>query len=161
MTKHGHLLTGLSLAVFSGSAPSFVLLGSLFPDVDVLWGMNRKKRTLLNAHRGITHHLLLFPLLIFLFFYSPYEFLKAFSLGYAGHLFFDSLTPLGLPYRASYYPRFSFSLFKTGSFLEYLILILIVLGTGYYVYENPEVWKEVLEKEALALREIFGLISRL
>ncbi len=144
MTKQGHILTGVGLSILFGFDPLSGAVGAIFPDYDILiakffgtWKTSKKKR-LLTAHRGFTHHLFLIPLFIFLaFFYKDKGvvefFLSSFLFGYAVHLLGDMLTPLGLPYRLSYYPRFAYPIFKTGGWGETAFLFLFALSVGTYI----------------------------
>ena len=134
MTKAGHVAVGLSLVLLLKLEPVSTLLGAVLPDKDLVWGRGRKgKRTLWNAHRGFTHHACLIPILAIMGLASPlyldfpfsYLFLS-FCTGYASHLVADALTPLGIPYTSSYYPRLSFPVFKTGSLLEGVVVALLL-----------------------------------
>lgn len=133
MTKAGHIAVGLSLALLLKLEPLSTLLGAILPDKDLIWGWGRKgKRTLWNAHRGFTHHAYLIPVLAVVGLASPLyldfpfsHLLLSFCMGYISHLVADALTPLGIPYTSSYYPRLSFPLFKTGSSFEGVVIALL------------------------------------
>ncbi len=112
------------------------VLGALLPDVDLKKGLPkfRQNRTLFNSHRGITHHLLIVPLLLLLSlivkdFVNQQAgiYLLSFTCGYASHLLLDALTPLGIPYKTGYYPRLSLKLFKTGKVGEVFVILLLVV----------------------------------
>lgn len=144
MSKQGHVLTGVGLSILLEFDPLTGALGAIFPDYDIFiakafgtWRTRRRKR-LLTAHRGFTHHLALIPLFMFLAWYwkggTLLEFfLSSFLFGYAIHLLGDMLTPLGIPYRLSYYPRIAYPLFKTGGWGETTFLLLFALVTGIYI----------------------------
>lgn len=147
MTKVGHITTGFLGALLFGFEPFSAALGSIAPDKDIhiakmsgTWKTN-KKRTLFNSHRGITHHFLLIPLLLTIAinlknYDNLYFLLASFSFGYALHLIMDSLTPFGIPYKASFYPRFAIPLFKTGSFKEFMLLIAFVSFFVFIAYQS-------------------------
>ncbi|WP_457601594.1 metal-dependent hydrolase [Hydrogenivirga sp.] len=154
MTKHGHILTGVGLSILFGFDPLMGAMGAIFPDNDIFiaklfgtWRTNRKRK-LMTAHRGFTHHLLLIPLFLsFAFIYKDKGmgmfFLSSFLFGYAVHLLGDMLTPLGLPYRLSYYPRFSYPAFTTGSWKETLFLFLFSLLVGSYILYTDKIYELV------------------
>ncbi len=133
MTKTGHLIIAGLVSYHLSLNPIPALFGAVLPDKDVIWGWNRKKKTLWNAHRGFTHHLFLIPLLFALYYFLyPEPLFLSFVVGYTSHLVMDAMTPLGLPYRLSYYPRFSLNIYKTGSWKEWVIVgcvaSFVVLG---------------------------------
>ncbi len=144
MTLAGHAVIGLGFGFLFGVNPVISGIAALIPDVDVFWGWRKLKgrdRTLLNSHRGFTHHVLLVPVLFtlaFLLLVVAGTFIGnvalSFAVGYASHIFMDSLTPLGIPYKKSYYPRFSLRIYKTGSTAELVIvtiaLVMIYVFTG-------------------------------
>lgn len=150
MTKTGHILTGTVIGVMVGFNPIFSGIGSIIPDKDLIIDklIKTRKKSLLFSHRGITHHFMLIPIFLFLSFYlknqGQIEYLVSSVLfGYALHLITDTLTPLGIPYKLSYYPRFSFNLFKTGSIAEYMFIIFFVVFVALFVYLNPEILKNL------------------
>jgi membrane-bound metal-dependent hydrolase YbcI (DUF457 family) len=132
MTKLSHQIQGgfLSLSLFFLTRNVFSFLfyvGNLLPDVDILWGYGKSGRW--YSHRGITHSLLVaLFLLLCSFFLSAFEervgkaFLF-FSLGYANHVFFDFLSPTGIPLKLSYYPRIRCPLYRNNSFREALLVL--------------------------------------
>ena len=129
MTGIGHLIVAGVLSYHFSLNPVFALLGAVLPDKDLVWGWGkRKKRTLLNSHRGITHHFFIVPLLFTLYYLYPYPELLAFAVGYTSHLVMDAMTPLGIPYRLSYYPRFSIPVYKTGSWREWVIVGIVLIS---------------------------------
>ncbi|WP_456455377.1 metal-dependent hydrolase [Thermovibrio sp.] len=137
MTAGTHVIGAIVFASFLNLPLLPSVIGSLLPDIDLKKGLPkfRQNRTLFNSHRGITHHLFILPFLLILSVYvkdyfneSLGRYLLSFTVGYASHLFLDALTPLGIPYKLSYYPRLSLKLFKTGKFGEvFVILVLIAL----------------------------------
>ncbi len=164
MTKVNHILLGGLTALALGYEPTLAILGSIFPDKDILlaklfgtWSSNKRKR-LLTAHRGFTHHAILIPVFLILSLLLLGKLWGAFFLGYALHLICDILTPLGIPYKLSYYPRLSFPLFKTNSILEYVFVGIISLLLAFYIvefqtyYEVIEIYRMVIEKAIYFLR---------
>ena len=163
MTKVNHILLGGLTALALGYEPTLAILGSIFPDKDILlaklfgtWSSNKRKR-LLTAHRGFTHHAILIPVFLILSLFLG-KLWGAFFLGYALHLICDILTPLGIPYKLSYYPRLSSPLFKTNSILEYVFVGIISLLLAFYIvefqtyYEVIEIYRMVIEKAIYFLR---------
>lgn len=150
MTKVNHAVVGAGTALLLGLDPFLSLFASLLPDGDItiarLTGAwNGTKRSLLTSHRGITHHAILIPTFalfsIIATHFAPYPlpyFIVSFSAGYVSHIVCDALTPLGIPYKLSYYPRFAISLFGTGSILEHILVGIFVLCTCVYVVLNPD-----------------------
>ena len=143
MTAGTHILAGIVLASYLKLPIIPAALGSIFPDVDLKKGLPfPPKRTLFNAHRGITHH----PVLVVVLFLCSIVlkdlvnrtvgvFLLSFTVGYASHLLLDILTPLGIPYKTKYYPRLSLKLIKTGKLGE-LFVILLLLSALIYQAKN-------------------------
>ncbi len=136
MTAGTHILGAIVFASFLNLPLLPSIVGSLLPDIDLKKGLPkfRQNRTLFNSHRGITHHLFIIPFLLILSVYvKDYlsevlgEYLLSFTVGYASHLFLDALTPLGIPYKFSYYPRLSFKLFKTGKLGEVFVILTLVI----------------------------------
>ncbi|WP_456397958.1 metal-dependent hydrolase [Desulfurobacterium sp.] len=151
MTTGTHVLAGVAIALYF-KLPIFpAVLGSVFPDVDLRKGFP-KKRTLFNAHRGITHHVAIPVLLVFVSFFFRgiipsiiFRDILSFSLGYASHLLLDALTPLGVPVGFSYRQRFSFKLLKSGKISEIVVaLLLLVFLAG------------IFKKESITLESFFG-----
>lgn len=143
MTKQGHIITALATALVFNFDPLTTMFASILPDKDILIEKSVKptKKTLFNSHRGITHHFFLIPLFLAISFAikdinTHYFFLASFLFGYAIHLLSDIITPLGLPYLLSYYPRISLNLFKTGSKAEYILITLLTIFIAYYTYTH-------------------------
>ncbi len=128
MTAITHLTTAIALSLTVGTNPFITSIASIFPDIDKRLGLPpRKSRNLINSHRGITHHPI-FPVLFWIaFFKTGSEVLLSVAVGYSLHLALDSLTPLGIPYTLSYYPRISLKLIKTGSLWEVIVILFFVL----------------------------------
>jgi inner membrane protein len=135
MTAGTHIIGAIVCASLFGLPLIPAVVGGLLPDIDLKKGLPkfRQNRTLLNSHRGITHHAALVPLLMFLSI-AVKDFvnhtlgihLLSFTCGYASHLLLDALTPLGIPYKHKYYPRLSLKLFKTGKLSELFVILLLV-----------------------------------
>jgi len=123
MTKRSHILVGFCFGLIFNVNPLLSIVGSLIPDIDIIWGRYFKNNFWLS-HRGITHHFII-PLILLTLstFYNELSFvLLPVSIGYLSHLLADLLTINGIPLFFSYYPRISFKILKTGSFLEYFIV---------------------------------------
>jgi len=136
MTAGTHILGGVLLAVTLKLPVIPAAFGSVFPDLDLNKGLpHPSKRNLFNSHRGITHHPAI-PILLFLLSYllklqgieTAYTYLLSFTLGYASHLLLDILNPLGIPYKFSYYPRFSLKLMKSGKVGEIFVILLLLVS---------------------------------
>ena len=149
MTKVNHAIVGTGTAVLIGFDPFLSLFASLLPDGDIaiarLGAWSGARKSLLTSHRGITHHAILIPVFILFYIIAIYltphpipYFIASFSVGYVSHIVCDALTPLGIPYKLSYYPRFAIPLFGTGSILEHILVGVFVLCTGVYVVFNPD-----------------------
>lgn len=101
---------------------AFLLLGSLFPDID------HPNSTLgrfiplgyFIRHRTITHSLLALAIALYA---NPW-----FGVGYATHLFLDALNPSRVPMLYPYEKKFGIGLIRTGSVVEKLLFIFICLG---------------------------------
>lgn len=146
----GIALFGLFLTVtgISYSLPElsvgvlFVLLGSLFPDVDYHKSKLGKYFFFLNygvKHRGFLHSFfgLLFLVLLFLFLTQytqvPFIVLVSFLLGFVSHMFLDALTRKGIK---PFYP-FKFRVrgpFRTGKIEEKLLLGVMLIGIVFLMY---------------------------
>ena len=124
MTKRSHLMIGVGCSLLFGVNVIPCVIGALLPDIDIIWGKYFKGNFWLS-HRGITHHFSIpLALLVLSLVYSDFSFIFiSLSLGYFSHLFADALTPTGIPFFFSYYPRFSLKIVKTGSLLEFLLVI--------------------------------------
>ncbi len=133
MTKGTHLLSGALVALVFHLPVFPALMASVLPDIDLLLEFP-KRRNLLNAHRGITHHPIIpaFLLLVAVKLRPDsillYENLLSFSLGYFSHLLLDMFTPLGIPMLFTYYPRLSFKLVRSGGFGETTVFIVLLLA---------------------------------
>lgn len=141
MTAGTHVLAGVVLSSFLNLPVIPATLGSVAPDIDIKLGLPfPPKRTLFNAHRGVTHH----PAVAgFLFILSIAVkdflnekagiFLLSFTVGYFSHLLLDILTPLGIPYKLKYYPRLSLKLVKTGKLGELFVILMLLTALIYQV----------------------------
>jgi len=159
MTKLSHQLTGVAgafavyLFTHNPICAFLFYVGSITPDVDVLWNNLSEYNSKWYAHRGFTHSILipliLFSLAVMLYIaegfsvipiFQLYEnkflnlslrwslLIALFSLGYSLHLFLDSMSPSGIPKTFSYYPRLKlWVLYRVGSPTEYLIVLLFCL----------------------------------
>lgn len=160
MLGRTHLLFGLVLAFacmkfFSlpYSFLLFVLFGSLFPDLDhpgsLISGLNFVfkdvskivKRTI--GHRTYLHTIesgFLFSLL-FAPVFGYFGFSAAFSgigffVGFAGHLFLDSLTKSGVPLTfkgVNKHKRYGLHLFRTGSVEENWFFVFLTVFLFFYI----------------------------
>jgi inner membrane protein len=124
LSPHWHFLLNQKL----GNLVLACAVGSIAPDFDLFWSnrnLKFKERTLLNSHRGITHHAFL-GIFFFLsaFLVSSLVF-KAFAIGYFLHLFADMFSGLGIPY-GSYRKRLGFNFYRTGTISEFLVLLMFV-----------------------------------
>jgi inner membrane protein len=152
MTLGTHMLAAVvaSLALNLPLIPA--LLGALLPDLDLKKGLPfPPKRTLFNAHRGITHHLLWLPVLFMASLWvkdfinhTLGVWLLSFTVGFATHLFLDALTPLGIPYKHTYYPRLSLKLFKTGKLGELFVILILLFVLLYQVQHENLNYLEIL-----------------
>jgi len=120
----------------------FVLVGSLFPDIDYHKSKLGKYFFYLNygvKHRGFLHSFfgLIFIVLLFLFLTQytavPLIVLIAFLLGFVSHMLLDALTKKGI---RPFYP-FKFRIrgpFRTGKIEENLLLGLLLVGIVLLMY---------------------------
>lgn len=124
MKKISHQLVAVTTAYAFGLPLLPALAISTLPDIDVKW---MKGNSLLTAHRGITHHLLLGIFIILLGLFSKNKMIMAFAIGYASHIFADMLTTSGVPYWTNK-DRIALDIFSTGSLLEYLYVMFYMLA---------------------------------
>jgi len=147
-------------------------VGNALPDVDVLWNDLSTYKSKWYAHRGVTHSILvplfLFSVSLLLFLAEKFSLIHSvnyysssflslslsagkslffFAQGIANHIFFDSMSPTGIPKKFSYYPRFKlWTLYRVGSLQEYLLLFLsILIVTFFSVLLNLDYLEKVLE----------------
>jgi inner membrane protein len=137
-------LTHLSVALFIGllivkntALPvsnhffvAVILLGSLLPDIDSsesFLGSKVKVVSLFFKHRGPFHSLLaMIFFMIILFLITPnLYYLLALMIGYLSHLFFDSLTPKGIPLLWPSKARIR-GIFKTTGLVDIILLVVFV-----------------------------------
>ncbi|WP_457679530.1 metal-dependent hydrolase [Thermovibrio sp.] len=135
MTAGTHVIGAIVFASMLKLPIVPAVVGSLLPDADLKKGLPkfRQNRTLFNSHRGITHHLGIIPILLIASVLvkdfvnrTLGVYLLSFTVGYASHLFLDALTPLGIPYKTSYYPRLSLKLVRTGKIGEVFVILALV-----------------------------------
>lgn len=144
MKKNSHILLGMLTALTFNVPLTACVIGSLSPDIDVKWTKNQS--SLLSAHRGITHHLIVALFLIFFSFVLENEWIKGFIYGYLSHLFGDLMTKTGIPYW-KHKDRLALKIFKTGSIEEYIfvyslivvIFAVLFLTSGYTAFIPFEV----------------------
>jgi len=130
MTKESHQIIGTLTAYAIGLPILPALYFSTLPDIDVKWN---RGRSLLTAHRGITHHLFLFIALIVGYFLTENPFVKSAIIGYISHLFVDTFNPTGIPVW-TYNKRFTFNFFSVNSLSEYIFLLLFIAGVIGYMF---------------------------
>jgi inner membrane protein len=137
MTKKSHILIGFSFGLLFNVNPLLSMVGSLIPDIDIIWG-RYFKNNFWFSHRGFTHHFIIPLVLLFLAaFYENLSFiLLPISIGYFSHLFADLLTINGIPLFFSYYPRISIRLLKTGSIIEYFITFSFFIFTIFFKFSK-------------------------
>ena len=161
MTYTTHALSGvvlaLSYAEFSGVtmdplALGITILASSLPDIDEPHSKAGKKVSGFSkviksifGHRSITHSLL--GLVIFSYIYIRTAnflnitgfYLNFFIIGYAGHLLGDLFTNSGIPLLYPISQKFKFPLFKTGSIMEGIIQMILVLFLVYNVFSGGRI----------------------
>lgn len=119
-----------------------VIFGSLFVDIDEDNSYIGRKAGFLSSvieflfgHRGIFHSLLMALLMFLGFYYFGYfELGLGFLVGYISHLMADALTLEGV---RMFYPFSKYTargFIKTGSLLEKIFFIIILLAIGYMIY---------------------------
>lgn len=88
------------------------------------------------GHRGFFHWLSLPLCLIILAYLSSSTPLFWFAWGYLWHLLADLITPMGIPLLAPLnFNKYSLRLCKTGSLLEKLIFLLLLLAISYFGFD--------------------------
>lgn len=125
MTRHSHRLIGLACAYVLGYPLIPAFIGSTLADIDVKW---MRGNSLLTAHRGITHHVILAILLILFALFFENKIFTSFVIGYISHLIADIMTISGIPYWTNRH-RIALKLFKTGSIGEYLFVSTLLMST--------------------------------
>jgi len=165
MTAGTHILAAVVVASSLKLPVLPAALGAVVPDFDLKKGLPfPSKRSLLNSHRGITHHLALIPLLLIVSIvikdfcsFSIGVYLLSFSVGYISHLLLDVLTPLGVPYKLRYYPRFSLKLLRTGRLGEVFVILLLVGLLVFQVKRGSLSYDSLLGKSLTkTLKEVAG-----
>lgn len=167
MTAPTHVSFGILLAIFIAKTLGiifspvnflFLLLGSIFPDIDGGGVITRPgsilKRFLTKpfvfifdffgqtlgtilrkttGHRGLFHWLI-WPLAII--FFAKSLNLLWFGIGYFSHVLADSLTPHGVPLLAPFSTKkINLAKIRTGSKLESIIFSLCVFFSIYFSYD--------------------------
>ncbi|ARC54092.1 metal-dependent hydrolase [Candidatus Riesia pediculicola] len=156
MTFFGHLWFSISLLVFfkkllinyeifKGDFLHLIVgsvIGSMIPDIDHPCSkIGRSMRCIsvpiykLSGHRGITHSLIFWITIAFLF--SPIsersviscDFTKSFLLGYLSHIVGDLLTKSGVPLFWPFKKKFGFPVLKNDSIyrVERMISIILII----------------------------------
>ena len=155
---------GLSALGFPVTLPILIIgaLGGLAPDLDAsdakikhfkfsrfkpFWLISEMISTLFG-HRGVMHSLLAVVVisiglwLVSLYIGGALIFYVAFIIGYISHLVADSITKSGIPFLYPWKKRLHLLskkiTLKTGSILEYLILILLIIFFVYWLKANPD-----------------------
>ncbi|WP_163329349.1 metal-dependent hydrolase [Desulfurobacterium thermolithotrophum] len=157
MTAGTHILGGILLAAFFQLPIIPAAFGSVLPDIDLKKGLPfRQNRTLFNSHRGITHHIAIPIVLVFLSIYLrdhySYEigrYFLSFSIGYASHILLDILNPLGVPFSFKYYPRLSLKLVRSGKFGEIFVILTLVAMLIYFVDSGKLSYAGFIDKDIL------------
>lgn len=148
MLFHTHILLGITFFLlfssFFGATGSvifllFVLLGSIFPDIDERKSrMNRYSGIIgtiiafFSRHRGLFHSFLFAGGLSFLLGIWQPLYAYGFLLGYLAHLVGDGITRGGI---MPFYPFSRFKVrgpFKVGGFMEGVLLLALVAGIVVY-----------------------------
>jgi len=137
MTRKSHILIGFSFGLLFNVNPLLSIVGSLIPDIDIIWG-RYFKNNFWFSHRGFTHHFIipLFLLFLAVFYENLSSILLPISIGYFSHLLADLLTINGIPLFFSYYPRISLRLLKTGSIIEYFITFSFFIFTIFFKFSK-------------------------
>jgi inner membrane protein len=170
MTAGTHILGGILLAAALNLPLLPAAIGSVFPDIDLNKGLPKPwERTLLNSHRGITHHVLIPIILIVasIFVRDNYSleigrYLLSFSIGYASHILLDILNPLGVPFSYKYYPRLSLKFVRSGKIGEIFVILTLVAILIYFVDErvisfSSFVDEDIFEFFEKIVKEVFNI----
>lgn len=136
------VLTGRPLSI---SAMAVSTLASLLPDIDHPKSAFGRvvpfisiPLSALVGHRGVTHSLLA-VVGMFLFCAVNFESSNmaiALTIGYLSHLLADFLTNSGIPALWPKKQRYVLPVFKTGSFLEYLVTIALCVALPCIILSN-------------------------
>ena len=135
----GILLGVVTYTVFAPTQPflfmALVLLGSMLPDIDhpnSVIGKRVKIVSFLFEHRGFFHSL--FALVLFgsigVLAFPGTGAALGIALGYFSHLLIDSITKEGI---MTFHPLMHWrirGIVRTGHSLEYIVMLLILLGIG-------------------------------
>ena len=118
----------------------FVLIGAAFVDIDSSSSKIGKAWFLrplqyIVRHRGMFHSLLFSIFISVLVWFVNKNAGYGFALGYGSHLFLDCLTPIGLKVLWPFSDAvFRFPIVRTGSLIENMIFVLMLLGDVFLVY---------------------------
>ena len=94
------------------------IVGSTFPDIDLKIGIK---------HRTITHSLLALFLTTLPLFVFNEDLGIVFFFNFVSHLVADSCTKMGVPLFYPYPKKYGLRFIKTGSSLEYLSIVILIL----------------------------------
>ena len=101
------------------------LIGSIFPDYDILLGLK---------HRWITHNFVALAVTTFFTLFISQDLAITWGLCYFSHLFADSLTKMGIP---ALYPiskkYYGLKIFRTGGTGDYSLLLLCLYIIFQYI----------------------------
>lgn len=135
MLLHNHLLAGVfvftALSRYRNEAliAGFIaaLIGAVAPDFDIGF---EKARIRFLKHRGFTHtgFALLLSSIVVLILYG-YVITSYYAIGYASHLFLDSLTRTGIPVLNPVIDSRFKGPIRTGSLAEIPISLLLITGS--------------------------------
>ena len=113
---------------------------SIFPDIDETRSKIGRKYNLTSkiinfffGHRGFIHTIYIPLILFFIFSFINYDVSVAILIGYFSHLFLDAITKAGIRPLYPIYNKKINGPFKTNSFTEKIIFVLIVLSSLYLV----------------------------
>ena len=116
------------------------LFFSIFPDIDETRSKIGRKYNLTSkiinfffGHRGFIHTIYIPLILFFSFSFINYDVSIAILIGYFSHLFLDAITKAGIkPFYPIYNKRIN-GPFRTNSFTEKIIFMIVVLSILYLV----------------------------
>lgn len=113
------------------------LFAAIFPDIDTTKSVIGKRLwpvssilTLFTRHRGFFHTIWIPLAVLGIGFYMETALLTAFTMGYLIHLLSDAITSEGVSLFSPLLKRRTKGFIKTGSSLEYVLLIFVCVGIG-------------------------------